>query len=208
LPAPATCERFYTVNEIRRLSEQAHGRERLVLRIFIDCGLRAQELFALRANDIERLQLRIDESLKDIETGDKRISPRTKTRFSKGYVAISADLERELRAWSEVTTSTPNDLLFPSEAGTPLRIANSFKRVLQPLGVRAGIPDLTHQGLRRTCATHKLRHAELRGVQEQLRQASPRMTAWYTKAIPEEVRAAVESMDAELWGDERKERLQ
>jgi integrase len=75
--------------------------------------------------------------------------------------------------------------------------------VLKPLAEKAGIPDMTYQGLRRTRATHMLRHAELRGVQEQLRHASPRMTAWYTKAVPEEVRAAVESMDAELWGGER-----
>jgi hypothetical protein len=33
------------------------------------------------------------------------------------------------------------------------------------------------------------------------------MTAWYTKSIPEEVRAAVESMDAELWGQKSDERV-
>ena len=41
-----------------------------------------------------------------------------------------------------------------------------------------------------------------------MRHASPPMTAWYTKTIPEEVRAAVESMDAELWSKEREEQVQ
>jgi hypothetical protein len=54
------CERYFSVDEIRRLSETAHGRERIVLRIFIDCGLRAQELFALRVNDVEAQQLRLN----------------------------------------------------------------------------------------------------------------------------------------------------
>jgi integrase len=92
-----------------------------------------------------------------------------------------------------------HDLLFPSEADTPFRISNYLKRVLKPLAKKAGIPDLTYQALRRTCATHMKRHADLRGVQEHLRHSSPRMTAWYTKVIPEEVRVAVESMDAEIW---------
>jgi len=43
---------------------QAHGREHLVLRIFINCGLRPGELFALREDDIETGHLRIDEAIK------------------------------------------------------------------------------------------------------------------------------------------------
>jgi integrase len=119
-----TCERFYSVEEIRRLNEQAHGRERLILRLFIDCGLRAQELFALRANDIEPLQVRIDEALHETERGAKRLGSRTKTRGSRGYVAISAQLERELRGWVEFRNAGPDDLLFPTDSGTPFRIAN------------------------------------------------------------------------------------
>jgi integrase len=204
---PATCERFYSLAEIHRLNAQAHGRERLVLRLFIDCGLRAQELFALRVNDLEPLQLRIDEALHETERGEKRIGSRTKTRSSKGYVAISADLERELHAWIQFPGAAPGELLFPSEAGTPFRIANYLKRILKPLAAKAAIADMTYQALRRTCATHLKRHVDLRGVQEQLRHASPRMSAWYTKAIPEEVRKAIESMDAELWCEKSNERI-
>jgi hypothetical protein len=40
-----------------------------------------------------------------------------------------------------------------------------------------------------------------------MRHKNFRMTAWYTKAIPEQVRVAVESMDAEIWGDTRTEKV-
>ena len=47
------CERYYSHEEVRRLFSHAHGREHLVLRIFINCGLRPSELFALREDDVE-----------------------------------------------------------------------------------------------------------------------------------------------------------
>jgi integrase len=83
----APCERFYTLDEVRRLLSTAHGREHLVLRIFINCGLRPGELFALREDDIEPRQLRIDEAIKEVERGERRIGV-TKTTGSRAYVSI------------------------------------------------------------------------------------------------------------------------
>jgi integrase len=171
------CERFYSIEELRCLSRVAHGRERLVLRIFIDAGLRAQELFALRANDVQPLRLRVDEALKETERGKKRLGTRMKNRGSRSYVAISADLEREIRGWIEYAGVGPDDFLFP---------------ILKPLGISAGIADMTYQALRRTCATHFQRHGTPRDTQAQMRHSSMRK-------IPEAVREAVERMDAELW---------
>ena len=79
------CERYYSLDEVRRLLSKAHGREHLVLRIFINCGLRPGELFALREDDIELGQLRIDEAVKEFERGDQRIGD-TKTMGSRAYV--------------------------------------------------------------------------------------------------------------------------
>ena len=88
--------------------------------------------------------------------------------------------------------------MFPSEAGTPFRIGNYLKRELKPIGETVGIKDLTHQALRRTCATHFQRHGGPRDAQAQLRHSELAMTGLYMKEIPAQVRAAVESMDAEL----------
>jgi integrase len=62
----------------------------------------------------------------------------------------------------------PNDLLFPTETGTPYRIGNYLKRTLKPIAAKAGIPDITYQALRRTFATHSGDTA-LRRTQAQLR---------------------------------------
>ena len=206
---PRPCERFYSLEEIRRLLSQAFGREHLVLRIFINCGLRPGELFALREDDVESGQLRVDEAVKEKERGAKRIGD-TKTVGSRAYVTISQGLQEELEMWIQarkqsrpyhLTTESAgleSSLLFPSETGTAFRLGNYLKRYLKPLAKRAGISDMTYQALRRTCATHFQKHGKPRDIQAQLRHSRLEMTGRYVKEIPEQVRAAVESMDREL----------
>jgi integrase len=204
------CGRFLSLEEVRRLLSAAAGvsaRERLIARLFVVCGLRAQEMFVLRVDDLEPGILRIDEALKEMEKGAARIGD-TKSTTSNGYVAISPDLEKELRtylqirnmadAYHRIADAAPNDLLFPSETGTPYRIGNYLKRVLKPIAKTAGITDLTYQALRRTFATHFQRYGSPKDAQAQLRHSKLEMTGWYMKQIPETVRAAVEKMDADV----------
>jgi integrase len=203
----APCERFYTLDEVRRLLTKAHGREHLVLRIFINCGLRPGELFALREDDVETGQLRIDEAVKEAERGSRRIGD-TKTTGSRAYVGISKGLQEELDIWIQArrqqrpyhakASSAPSDLLFPSETGTLFRLGNYLKRYLKPLAKKTGISDMTYQALRRTCATHFQKHGKPRDIQAQLRHSKLEMTGRYIKEIPDQVRAAVDSMDREL----------
>jgi integrase len=203
---PRPCERYYSLEEVKRLMAEAQGREHLVLRIFINCGLRPGELFALREDDIEPGQIRVDEAVKEVERGAKRIGE-TKTAGSTAYVGISKGLQEELELWvqtrrqvcaSSVSASQSTDLLFPSESGSPFRLGNYLKRYLQPIGKKAGIPDLTYQALRRTCATHFQKHGNPRDIQAQLRHTKLEMTGRYVKEIPDQVRSAVERMDREL----------
>jgi integrase len=49
---------------VRALFDAADRRDRITLRLFVTCGLRPQEAFAFRTNDIERGRLRVDEALK------------------------------------------------------------------------------------------------------------------------------------------------
>jgi integrase len=201
------CERFYTLAEVRRLLLHAYGREHLVLRIFINCGLRPGELFALRENDIEAGRIRIDQAVKEVERGDRRMGD-TKTTGSCAYVAMSRGLQEELEMWMAArrqqatyhrnASSGLSDLLFPSETGTTFRLGNYLKRYLKPLAKEVGIADMTYQALRRTCATHFQKHGKPRDIQAQLRHSRLEMTGRYVKEIPDQVRAAVESMDKEL----------
>lgn len=212
------CERYYSLEEVRRLVSKAHGREHLVLRIFINCGLRPGELFALREDDVESGQLRIDEAVKEVERGDRRIGD-TKTSGSRAYVGMSKGLQEELEMWIHArrqkrpyhvaASATSSELLFPSETGTTFRLGNYLKRYLKPLAKSAGIPDMTYQALRRTCATHFQKHGKPRDIQAQLRHSKLEMTGRYVKEIPDQVRAAVESMDRELCdGTEQRGSLQ
>ena len=63
------------------------------------------------------------------------------------------------------------------------------------------VPDgflkkLTHQALRRSCATHMQGKGSIKDIQAHLRHAQPNVTAdVYMQAIPESVRRAVETLD-------------
>ena len=173
----------------------------------MNCGLRPGELFALREDDVQPGQLRIDQAVKDKERGTARVGE-TKTIGSTAYVGISTGLQEELEMWIQArcqqrpyhvsALAVASDLLFPTEIGTTFRIGNYLKRDLKPLAKRAGILDMTYQALRRTCATHFQKHGKPRDIQAQLRHSKLEMTGRYVKEIPEQVRAAVESMDREL----------
>ncbi len=107
------------------------------------------------------------------------------------------------RAGSNTLTTRPLQRHPPNyssraKTGTPFRHGNYLKPHLKPLARRAGIADMTYQALRRTCATHFQKHGKLRDIQAQLRHSKLEMTARYVKEIPEQVRAAVDSMDREL----------
>jgi integrase len=94
-------------------------------------------------------------------------------------------------------TPAPNDLLFPTEVGTPYRIANYLKRISRSR-LKPAFPDMTYRALRRTLATEFQRHGSPKDAQAQLRHSKLEMTGWYMREIPESVRTAVVEMDAEI----------
>jgi integrase len=126
------CRRFYMLNEIANLLAIAPPREHVVLRIFFVCGLGPSELFVLRDDDIETARIRIDQALKEAEKGQDRSGQPgdTKTPESAGYVALSRGLREEIENWLMLrggrkqyhasVIRAESNLLFPSEAGTPL----------------------------------------------------------------------------------------
>jgi len=60
--APKSRERFYSFAEMKQLLSVSAGRENLVFRILLFCGLRPAELLALRVDDVGAEQLRVDEA--------------------------------------------------------------------------------------------------------------------------------------------------
>ena len=204
-PTRRPSERFLTLQECKRLLEVAGRRDNLIIRLFAVLGFRPSELFALRVNDLQPGELKIDETVVLCQVKED-----TKTEGSRGYVPLPPDIEAELRAYIREEKIT--DFLFPSETGTAISPDNYLDRVLKKLGVLANIDGFTakdgtldsklnHQILRRTTGTHFQRHGKVKDAQSLLRHADAQTTLkHYQKTIEESLRRAVEDWDAELVG--------
>jgi integrase len=209
------CERCLTLDECRRLLSVLVGRDHLIVRMFIQLGLRPEELFALRRDDVRGDQLRIDEALVEGQ------SAATKTQASDDFVYIPPDLEVELREWLECSDGRSTDWLFqPTHGRRGFLNANNYRnRILQPAAIRAGVgvidtgkkdengepilrTDVDFRALRRTCATlFGDRAKDPKSTQAQLRHADPAITLkHYQKSVPASVKAAAIALENDLTG--------
>lgn len=202
--------RLLSLDEIRALIDAAHGRDRIILRILMLCGLRPGELFALRRNDFIGDQLRIDETVAD---SGATVDP--KTEESAAFVCLPASLATEIRFHVEhLADQAPDAFLFPSRTGGPMAVKNYLRRDLRAIAENARakrmnelreeppaswLADVTHQMFRRSCATYLHQYASARDLQGHMRHASPVTSlTYYAREIPATVRAAVEELDASL----------
>jgi integrase len=195
---PQTCERFLSLEEVHALMNAAPPREHLILRLFLIGGFRPAELFALRIEDVMPGQIRVDEAIKQAQSGADRLGD-PKTEGSRADVVTTPALDGEIAKWMlTLECRTPEAWLFPSKRqAQPIRPGNYLKRTLKPLAESIGIQDLTYQALRRTCATYFRK--DVKSAQAQLRHKTPLLTAkHYLKSISSDHRAAVERLDEEL----------
>ncbi len=207
------CERYLSIDECRRLLSELNGRDRLIVSLLIQAGLRPEELFALRRNDVQGDFLRIDEALVEGEPAP------VKTEASEGRVYLPAELSAEVAAWMAANPGGSTDWLFQTMHGRPghLNQNNYRQRVLQPAAIRAGVgvtdtgkkdakgrpvlkTDVDSRALRRNCATlFGAQAKDPKSVQAQLRHADPTITLkHYQKSIPESVRAAGDQLEQKL----------
>jgi hypothetical protein len=143
--------------------------------------------------------------LKEREKGADRVGE-TKTGSSNAYVTISDDFYKEITLWLSIRnmgdpyhrsrTLAPNDLLFPTDAGTPYRIGNYLKRILKPIAANAW--DSRHDLSGAAPNVCNLVSAPRIAERCELRHSKLEMTGWYMREIPERVRTAVAEMDAEI----------
>ena len=204
-------ERYLSLDECRRLLSAVSGGDHLAIRILIQLGLRSEELFALRRDDVLGDALRIDEALVE------GVSAPVKTDASDASVYIPPDLQIEMQGWLEWLPPDPRGWLFPAAMGGPWSAQNYLNRVLKPAAVCAGVgvftrrsrkgdavhsTDVNFQVLRRTCATlFGAKAKDPRDTQAQLRHADPTVTLrHYQKSVPASVRAAAVALEEELIG--------
>jgi integrase len=207
----AVSGRYVTMKECQRLLAVISGGDHLAIRLLIQLGLRSEELFALRRNDVVGEMLRIDEAIVE------GASAAVKTEASEAMVYVPPDLRMELHTWLDDLSADPMAWLFPSPKGRPWGAQNYLNRILKPAAIRAGIgifkrrnrsgeevesTDVNFQVLRRTCATlFGAKAKDPRDTQTQLRHADPSVTLrHYQKSIPASVRAAAVALESELLG--------
>jgi integrase len=206
----------HTSEECAALYAAVFGRDHLAIRMLVELGLRSEELFALRRNDVCGDELVIDEAIPNGRLKE------TKTKASEASVFIPPDLAIELRLHLETVDASPTAWLFPSNRKhKAIRPGNFLNRVLKPAAIRAGIAvttdangrgktALNFQSLRRTSATlfgAKAKDPKL--TQSHMRHASAKTTLEiYQKSIPAEVRAAAIALEADLLEAKRKRKAE
>jgi integrase len=191
----------------------------LIFRILIQLGLRPEELFALRRDDVIGDTLRIDETI--VEGASSTV----KTEASAASLYIPHLLQAQIDHWLRQRTADPREWLFPSPKGRPWGSQNYLNRVLKPAAVRARVgvfvrrrqkgtvvetTDVNFQVLRRTCGTlFGAKAKDPRDTQAQLRHADPSVTLrHYQKSIPSSVRAAAEALETELTSPKNTEAIE
>lgn len=187
-------KRYLKPAQCRAMLDCCSGRDGLMLRLLLLCGLRPGELFVLRWDDYEPGLLRIDER---IYRGEIDLP---KTTRSAGYVALPANLDRDITSWREVALDQgPRAWMFPSEVGTPILPGNWLNRNLKEAAAKVKLEFVNYQIIRRTFATLIQKHGTIKDAQAQLRHANPNVTlAVYMQAIPESLKAAVDSLEMEI----------
>jgi len=206
------CNLAHTLEECDRLLAQVSGADHLAVRLLIQLGLRSEELFALRRNDVQGSGLVIDEAIVDGETKD------TKTIESAGMMYLTPDLELELKHYLGTLPEDPDGWLFPAtRKSVPTRPGNFLNRVLKPAAVRAGLSVLqtakgkttssaNFQSLRRTSSTlFGARAKDPKSTQAHMRHTDPYVTLkHYQREIPAEVKAAALAFERDLLEQKRR----
>lgn len=172
----------------------ANTRDQVAFLALILTGMRPSELFALKWGDWNRNMLLVERGVV------RGIVDETKTKSSRGRVAVPVALANLLDVWRSETARPGNDdWIFPSEKNTPLRLDGWTRRILKPAAAAAGV-DLTVQMLRRSFAT--IAHqsgVSMKSVQNQLRHASMSTTSdVYTQTPDETQTEAVERIAKQI----------
>jgi integrase len=198
-PQRPTSERHLSLEECAALLSELAGRDLLIVRMFIQLGLRPQELFALRRNDVQGELIRIDEVL---------IKGRIKELGSEEAaigVYVPPDLLLQLANWMKSTGVQDTGWLFPASRSRvssdlpPLGQDHFRIRILKRAAEKAGVPHVDLFALRRTCANFFARKATAQDTLAQMRHVDPAYHAEFVeRGLPKSLKRAAISIEADL----------
>jgi integrase len=191
---PTTERRYLTHAQLADLAERC-GPHRLLVLVLGYTGLRWGEAAALRVRRIDLLRGRIEvaESVTDVNGRMVYGPPKSHARRR---VPVPRFLRDDLAV--QLAGLGPDDLVFPSQAGTPLRVQNFRRSHFDRAATAAGLEGLVPHELRHTAASLAIASgASIKGVQSMLGHASAAMTLdRYGHLFGDELDAVAERMDA------------
>ena len=179
--------------QARQILETLPFRDRLIAMIAAFCAMRPGEIFGLRWSSWRKDHFQVEGTA---WRGVFR-EGKAKTKGSKAPVVIPDVLIPLIQMWRDQSLHADSDqLMFPSEKGTPMRPENWLRRRIKPIARTAGISvPVNFQVLRRTFATNAQGHGNPKDVQSHLRHSDIGTTLnEYTQAIPESVRKLVNAV--------------
>src|SRR5216683_2334688 len=146
----------FTLEEAERLIDTATGQDRAIITVLIFCGLRPNEAFALRWEDVDfdREQLRIRRSIHRFSgIGLPKTAP---SEREVDLLALIVDELQEQRA----RTQLRGDLVFLNETGGPIDLTNFRDRNWKRILVKASLRHRTVYQCRHTYAALQLSRGE------------------------------------------------
>jgi integrase len=171
---PRPEQRFLSHEELSRLAVECQPPYDLLVLLLGFTGLRFGEVAALRVRDVDvaRGRLNVAWNLVEVSGGLHRDTPESHKRRS---VPFPAFLRGSMDA--HMARRGPDDPLFTSSRGCPLRNSNFRHYVFDPAVKRAALSPLTPHDLRDTAASLAVASgASVKSVQRMLGHASAAMT--------------------------------
>ena len=170
---PKSEHRYLTHRQLADLADGCGPHRTLVLLLGYT-GLRWGEAAAIRVRRVDLLRGRIEitESVTDVNGRMVFGPPKTHQRRA---VVVPKFLREDLAA--QMAGKGPGDLVFPSSAGTPLRVQNFRRGWFDRAATGAGVPGLVPHALRHTAASLAIAAgANVKVVQSMLGHAKAEMT--------------------------------
>jgi integrase len=161
--------------QVRRLLAKAPAEAKPLLLSAVTTGIRRGELLGLKWGDVDWAGRRI--WVRRSVGPDGRFQ-QPKTRRSVRAIALTPTLVSTLRLHRMASSFTgEDDLIFPSELGTPLDGRNMVRRYFEPALRKAGLPHMRFHDLRHTFASLLIAQGEHpKLISEQLGHASVQIT--------------------------------
>jgi integrase len=191
-------------DQVLRLLASASEEARTLLLCAVTTGMRRGELLGLRWGDVDWGGRRV--WVRRSVGPDGRFQ-QPKTRGSVRAIALTPTLVSALRLHRMASSfKGEDDLIFPSEGGTPLDGRNMVRQYFEPALRKAGLPRMRFHDLRHTYASLLIAQGEHpKLISEQLGHASIQITLdRYGHLMDQSYGDASERLEAVLFGNQRR----